>query len=238
MNESPYSPPQASAQTVRFNYYCTACGAKRKGADRCPSCGALSDERRFAGVYRVGAGGIGYSDKTDDPSFVAYRKKLRVLSLPISLGIALLIFVILLATGVKIGPAAFFGGVLFIVFFIPLLLYARKKKSWEGTVESKGYFRALGSRRGNDYYYIRFTTVDGKKKKQKLRTHSDLYDYLNEGDRVRYVGEIGRQFAYEKYDKSKDANITCACCGFYQDPRSAYCSTCGALLLKGNPIAQ
>ena len=235
MNEPTPTNFQTAPQANRFDYYCTACGKKRKGSERCPACGALKDEQRYRGIVRVGAGGIGYSDKTDDPTFTQSKKKLRILSLPISLGIGLLIFVILLATGVKPGPAAFFGGVMFLVFFIPLLLYGRKKKSWEGEVVDKNYVHVTGNA-SRSYHVIKFVTVDGKKTKQILRTSSDLYDYLMPGDRVRYVGEIGRDFAYEKYDKSKDANITCANCGCYQDPRGTYCSTCGCLLLKGNPV--
>ena len=241
MSESTYPSPQTEThdtpQPIRFDYYCTACGKKRKGAERCPVCGALKDELRFKGISRVGAAGIGYSDKIDDPTFSSYKKGIRRLALPISLGIGLLIFVILLITGAKLGPSAIFGGVFFVIFFIPLICYGRKKKSWEGTVVDKKHYPPLRRHHTADYY-IRFKTADETIKKQKYFSHTDVFDYLNEGDRVRFVGEIGREFAYEKYDKSKDSSITCAACGFYQDPRSTYCSACGCLLLKGKPVSE
>lgn len=218
--------------TIRYDYYCTACGAKRNGEDRCPACGALKDELRFKGIERVGAAGIGWSDKIGDPSFTANRKKIRLIALPVSLGLALLIFFILLITGVNAATAGVFGAMLFLMFFIPLMLYARKRKSWEGTVLDKRYVSTAGHR-GDSYHLVEFKTDDGLKKKQKFRTTSDVYNCLEPGDRVRYIGEIGMDFAYEKYDKSSDSNITCAACGNYQDPRSTYCSVCGCILLKG-----
>ena len=63
--------------------------------------------------------------------------------------------------------------------------------------------------------------------------HEFCLDYLTEGDRVRFLGNLGSPYAYEKYDKSNDIEIPCVSCGAKMDPRYDYCTACGSILLKG-----
>ena len=114
----------------------------------------------------------------------------------------------------------------------------RKKKDWEGIVESKKSY--IEERRGssNDdtagythVYKLVFRTADGKKKTLRDQNNSRRFDYFREGDRLRYIGSLGY---YEKYDKSQDPIIPCAGCSSERDARENYCGRCGCIMLKGD----
>lgn len=216
--------------------YCASCGKKHdKGVQACPSCGARTDGRQYDGVYRIGAGGIGYSHKTDDPIFTSNRKKFRKVTLILVPCIVLFIVLLLIVVKVKPAVALIVGAILLIITMPFVLLSFRKKSSWEGTVTQKKCSPWSREKR-QETYKIYFETEDGKRKVQKWNLHPQIYDWLEVGDRVRYDGEIGGNYAFEKYDKSKDDSIACVSCGYLQDARQKYCTACGSPLLKGNPI--
>ena len=213
--------------------YCSNCGAKLKGADLvCPSCAKVRGDAQYEGIPRIGAARKGYSDITDDESFSAYRKntiKILAIALPV---IALIVVVVLVITGLSPVVAVVTGIILLLVMLIIAVVTMRKKPSWEGTVLKKTYTRIRRKGADTHKYEIRFRTDDGKNKKQVWRSHSDVYNYLQENDKVRYLGNIGGMNAYEKYDKSGDEFIPCVCCGKMADTRYTYCTMCGARLLK------
>lgn len=216
------------------NIYCSHCGAKLTSKDgHCSSCGKFVGEAQYAGIPRIGAGGKGYSEITEHESFVKAGKATRrgvMIILPI---IAVVIIVVLIFMGTPPIGAVIAGIATYVLMLIIALINMRKKKSWEGTVEKKLHtkYRRKGADR-NDYTIV-FKTDDGKKKKQVWYAASPVWGYLHEGDRVRYLGNIGGANAYEKFDKSADESIPCVCCGQLMDPRYTYCTICGALLLKG-----
>lgn len=224
------------AASRRVHKYCSNCGARIKDTQGlCPSCGKpLEEELLYENTEQVGAGGVGYSDITDHESFKAYKKFTRnvlLIAFPI---ITAIVIIALIVMGTSPGAAIFAGIFTFILMFIISLIVGRKKPSWEGTVVKKNYYRVRRKGRANDdVYAIVFKTDAGKKKKQKWSTYSAMYDYLAEGDRVRFLGNLGSQYAYEKYDKSNDIEIPCVSCGAMMDPRYKYCTTCGSILLKG-----
>ena len=153
---------------------------------------------------------------------------------------AVLVLVILLVFKASIIVSAAVGGVLFLAVAIPVLIASRKKKSWEGVVEEKKKLGAMSreyQHHATYKYRIVFRTNDGRR---KVWTDDHLYvrvyDYLQEGDRVRYIGEVGTKCAFEKYDKSGDEELMCVSCAALNDPRGAYCAVCGAPLMKGNPV--
>ena len=216
--------------------YCSKCGANIKGAQGiCPSCGnTLSDELLYENIEQVGAGGIGYSDITDHESFKAYKKytkKVQMIGLRL---VAAFLIVVLIVTGIGPVAAVLTGIVIYILMLIIALLSGRKKPSWEGTVEKKRYHRRRNKNDSDkDIYTVVFRTDSGKKKSQDWTNNSVIYDYLTEGDRVRFLGNLGSPYAYEKYDKSNEFEIPCVSCGAKMDPRYDYCTTCGSILLKG-----
>lgn len=221
---------------VYIGRYCAACGKKHeKDALSCPYCGARTDGEQYNGMTRTGAGGVGYSHKTGDPVFAQNRRKYKKYTLIISPCIAVLIALILILPGVNPVIACCVGLIILLIILPFALLSFRTKKSWEGTVTKKKHIPWRREKR-SESYKIWFVTEDGKRRVQKWNVHTGMYDYLNEGDRVRYDGDIGGSFAYEKYDKSKDDNIACVSCGYLQDARQTCCTACGSPLMKGNPI--
>ena len=223
------------------NRYCAACGTKmEKNNDRCPSCKALGGNVDIQGLPEVGAGGVGYAKDLSDPGFHKLKGKTRIITLVFIFALSVILAVVLLILKVSPIMAAAVAGALFVVIAVPYLLSTRRKKSWEGTVEEKNILSAM-SRYDNlntrHKYRIIFKTTDGKR---KVWTDDHLYarvfGYLNEGDRVRYIGQIGTKCAFEKYDKSADIEIMCVSCCALNDARQKYCVTCGCLLPKGQPV--
>ena len=221
--------------SIRKNY-CSNCGAKvGKDAEICPSCGKPLDDRVLYGdIDRIGAGGVGYSEITEHESFKAYKKftgKIWAVSIPV---LTLIVIIASMITGAGLTVGLLAGVVVFIIMLIVGLMVGRKKPVWEGTVIRKSYHRTHRDNKADEVTYtIFFRTDSGKKKSQVWRSHSSIYDYLQEGDRVRFLGNLGSQNAFEKYDKSGDEKIPCAACGTMMDPRYDYCTVCGCILLKG-----
>ena len=235
----------------RFGYgdfFCTFCGEGiEKGAQICPRCGRPYGNEKYGAEDPHGAGGIGWSDQAGNPCFKKNNKKNLVASLIFMVIVCVIIYVVLIATGQidPIGGLPIFGGVLAVlaVFWtIGLIASLSTKKDWEGFVESKDQRVKEYTRTNEDgirrqiVYKIRFRTLDGKKKTFTTYDSPAWYDYLHEGDRVRYHGK--NMSYYEKYDKSNDTVIPCASCGKHRDARETYCGQCGAILLKGQPIVR
>ncbi len=226
----------ANESKLYIGRYCSACGKRHeKGAASCPFCGVQIGAERFAGVNRTGAAGIGYSSRTHDPVFAVKKRKYRKYVLIFVPAFSVLLALILIIAGVNPGLSALIGLILTAIILPFSLLSFRQKSSWEGTVVGKKR-TSYGDHRRRHKYIIRFETKDGRRKSQKWGVYPPLFDYLSEGDRVRYDGEIGGAYAFEKYDKSRDDAVPCVSCGYLQDARQAYCTACGCPLMKGNPI--
>jgi len=115
-------------------------------------------------------------------------------------------------------------------------------KTWDGEVidkkitERRNRNDAAPTGYDTDYYHIIvFRLTNGRKKKmrRKLRTNAlnawDMMIYLNIGDKVRYHGKLDY---YEKYDKSRDAEVPCANCHKYVDIRLENCQHCQVPVVK------
>lgn len=225
--------------------YCTFCGeGMEKKADVCPRCGRPYGDEKFDGIELLGAGGIGWSQQADHPCFKRREKKNIFGMIIVMMIISLIIFAAIYFTSdmefSEVLPV--FGGVMAIewTFWIIWLIgqYGRRK-DWEGVVERKESYRQQYTRKDNEgyrytetrmVYKVHFRKSNGKKKTLTSIDHFEWYDYLSEGDRVRYHGK--NMNYYEKYDKSRDKFIPCASCGSSRDPRETYCGKCGCVLLK------
>lgn len=219
------------------NLYCVFCGDRlERKTDQCQKCGKPIGDSKFDGIIRAGAGGIGYSDKTNDPSFKKYKSKNTKVGAVILFIISIIIAAVLLFQ--KISPllVAAVLAVIWIFDIIWFMISRIPKKDWEGTVEKKREYQRVVHHSGeNDYdtyenvYEMKFRTDNGKKKKLKDLRNRERYDYINIGDRVRFIGRLKN---IEKYDKSRDANILCAGCNTLRDAREIYCGRCGCIILK------
>ena len=217
--------------------YCTFCGERlERKAENCKKCGRVISEQKYGDTVAMGAGGVGYSDKTDDATFKAFKSKNKKAGLVILLIISLIIAAVLAYQ--QADPVAI-GAVVVIIWIFDLIWFIVSgipKKDWEGTVEKKRTYEKAVKRSDDHYdyetvYEITFRTDKGRKKKLKDRRKSARYDYFNEGERVRFIGRLNN---YEKYDKSHDDVILCAGCNLLRDARETYCGKCGCIILKHN----
>lgn len=229
------------------NFFCWNCGEGiEKGGDYCPFCGAAyKADEKYGDLSALGAGGIGWSKKSNHPSFKKYKKNDRKYSLIWLVGISILVPSLLLLTGeIEFDSEGIMvmGGVIGVFWLTGLAFLFKKgknKASWDGVVEDKKILqktRRRKDREGRNYKesyteYIVYIRKNNKEIFELTREDSVKYDYFNPGDHVHYHGE-GELNYIEKYDKSLDTIIFCASCGDVMDIRDNYCQRCGAILLK------
>ena len=135
-----------------------------------------------------------------------------------------------------VGKALVIGLVISAVFLLAALISALRQKlekPFEGTVvEKKRTIRLGDSRqrggRSKIKCTIRFECEDGKRRKKEVPL--DVFNYLNEGERVRYLPQFPRP--YEKYDKRPDGEVMCMFCGRRNPLSEQNCSGCGNVLIK------
>lgn len=228
---------------------CPACGARiRDGSRFCEECGARLEGQAapqadaFCG-YAPGAPRLapGYCRRIDSDAVLAALKKQRRATGIVSV-IAILLPLIgfgvygTVSDAMELGQAMLVGVVISVVIAVTTLivsLHKRLGRSFEGTLTRKKHTRRL--RRNNDGYrqsrhdYILYITdTDGKK--HKKHTTPTIYHYLNEGDRLRYLPQFPLPF--EKYDKSRDAEIPCLFCGRMNPAANDSCSFCRNPMIK------
>ena len=148
----------------------------------------------------------------------------------------------------------------FLAFFLYSRFKARPANDYEGTVVEKSVkkewmkshfdaYQGNGSRRdrerwerqkAQEYHQVGvlvIRTTDGKQKTireqldGKLPIQASVFDYLENGDRVRYHASLPG-FPYERYDKAGKDYLYCPICQKKNDLISDRCSKCHAPLLK------
>lgn len=132
-----------------------------------------------------------------------------------------------------IGGAVVSGIILLINFLIGMSHSA--KNSYEAVVIDKKYeydHKTNDSTTNQCVYKTIVRTTDGHKKVIQETSHipRSAYEYLSVGDRFRYHPQLA--YPYEKYDKSKDGFVYCACCMTKNDLSGDRCQKCGVPLLK------
>ena len=224
---------------------CPYCGAVvRDGSKFCESCGSkleLRQEDDFDYEYRSTGLAPGYSRKLDSPEVLQALKKQKRAT-----AIFGLILIVLPPLGFVIystvtgsdspGSALFHGLVISAVFAVSFLIAALNKKlqkPFEGTLEDKKHVynmasseRRNGQSRNRYFLYI----TDEKGKRRRKQTTVTFYNYLNVGDRVRYLPQFPQPF--EKYDKSRDPEIPCLFCGKMNPVQNDNCSSCRNPMIK------
>ena len=225
--------------------FCPACGQKvEEGVKFCPNCGnALSLET----VSRTPQSYVytpnytpGFSTRINDPEIMAALKKNRMISriLLLILSPVPIIGAAIYALVTKemefgqalINGAAISGIILIINLFIGMSHSA--KNAYEAVViDKKSEYRASDSS-DSDVYKTIVRTSNGHKKviKETSNLPRSAYEYLCVGDRFRYHPQLA--FPYEKYDKSKDGFVYCACCSAKNELSDDRCKKCGVPLLK------
>ena len=244
------------------NKFCTECGQRLdEGVKFCPNCGkAVSAEvagkepqnntytpndsqnqtpdypPNYTPNYTPG-----FSTRIHDPQIKAALRKNRrasriflLISMPIPVIVAC---IYALVTGeMELGQAFVSGAAVSgIILVINLLigLSNRAERSYEAVVIDKreGYTSGSDEDRRTVYKTI-VRTTDGHKKVIQETSHMprSAYEYLAVGDRFRYHPQLA--FPFEKFDKSKDGFVYCACCMTKNELSEDRCQKCGVPLLK------
>ncbi|MBP7222825.1 MAG: hypothetical protein KBA50_06200 [Sedimentibacter sp.] len=231
------------------SFFCWNCGKGiERGEKNCPHCGSIySGDNRYGNVSALGAGGTGWSNNTTHPCFKQYFKNNRNYGLIWLIGISILVPAVLVLTDeIEFNTEGIMviGGVL-AVFWITGLIFLFKnrgdKTAWDGIVEDKKIFqknRRKKSPEGKKYEesYTEYIVYIRRQNKEIIELKEEdraKYDYFNIGDYVHYHGDKWLHYI-EKYDKSLDTTIFCACCGNISDIRDNYCERCGCILLKAD----
>ena len=244
------------------NKFCTECGQRLgEGVKFCPNCGkAVSAEAAGKGPQNntytpndsqnhtpycppnyLPKYTPGFSTRIHDPEIKAALRKNRrssriflLIFLPVPVIVAC---IYALVTGEMELGQAFAGGaaVSGIILVINLLigLSNSAERSYEAVVIDKR--EEYTSRSDEDRTLVYKTivrTTDGHKKVIEDTSHMprSAYEYLCVGDRFRYHPQLA--YPYEKYDKSKDGFVYCACCAKKNELSEDRCQKCGVPLLK------
>ncbi len=233
------------------NFFCSNCGERiEKGKMKCPDCGSwYSEKKKYGGSSALGAGGIGWSDKTNDSRFAKYDRNYRKYSFIWVGGLSIIIPVIMLATGdisldkEGITVLAVIIGVLWLFCLVFLFFSGRSKPDWDGRVEDKRIdqrtrrVKVADGYRNESYteHMVVFRLTDGSIKEKSFKEDLTRFDYFTIGDYVHFHGNKHIS-AIEKYDKAKDEILFCVKCQQVNDARNNFCPRCGCPLLKGQPI--
>ncbi|MCR5042357.1 MAG: hypothetical protein K6C36_09720 [Clostridia bacterium] len=186
-----------------------------------------------------GAGTVGFSDLVDSEEVRKALKKNDRISSIVLIVFDILPFVCMLIYGavspkIEIGMAAAYG-LVFSVFFgiITVIVTVRRKlaKSFTGTVSDKKIAHSMsgsGTGRARTKCVIRVQCDDGKTRKKSV--NMSVYDYLEIGEKVRYLPRFPQPF--EKYDKTVDGNVLCMFCSRRNPLTETVCSHCRKPLIK------
>jgi hypothetical protein len=231
------------------NFFCWNCGKRIENKKKiCLYCGSkYSGQDRYGNASALGAGGIGWSNNTSHPCFKEYFKNNRKYGLIWLIGISIIVPAALILTGeIKIDTEGIMviGGVIAVFWIIGLIFLFKNRKnipSWDGIVEDKKIFQKIRSRKdsvGKNYKesyteYIVYIRRENGEIFELSNEDSAQYDYFRKGDYVHYHGDKILNYI-EKYDKSFDTTVFCACCGDISDIRDNYCERCGCILLKAD----
>lgn len=237
--------------TYDKTFFCSRCGQRLETRKKtCQSCGfGFGTADPYKGQPALGAGGIGWSQRVNDPLFANYQKNSRRYMVIFATMLAVVVPVIMLATGdlqwdeegkMVMGVI---GGMYFLLAIIMCRNTMRKGREWLGVVEDKKCFQrekwgsrdSKGRRQKVRYseYVVYVRLREGKLHELKYNDHT-LYDYYSIGDHLHCHRKKNLR-AVEKYDKSRDAILFCGACGRICDARADYCAACGCPLLKGQP---
>ena len=229
------------------NKFCTGCGQRlEEGVKFCPNCGKAPQNNTYTpNVAQNNTSNYtpGFSTRIHDPEITAALKKNRksgsiflLFFLPVPI-IGACIYA-LVTKEMEIGQAIIGGAVISGIILL-INLFSRMsqsaKHSYEAVVIDKKYEydHNTNDSTADEYVYKTIVrTTDGRKKviRETSSIPRSAYGYLCVGDRFRYHPQLA--YPYEKYDKSKDGFVYCACCMAKNDLYGDRCQKCGVPLLK------
>ncbi len=218
--------------------YCQKCGANvPDDASVCSACG----EPQW-GNTNADSEGKGFSQLIEsEPVQLALKKQKRAVYIAYVVLILLPIVGFLLygafSASMDVGRALLIGLVISAIIALTVLGTLLKKKLTKPFVgevaDKKTTLRLSGSRhhsaRPRKKYLIWFGCEDGKRRKKVVSLAA--YNYLQPGDKVRYLPQFHQPF--EKYDKSnEEGTVLCMFCGRSDKIENDTCSFCRNPLIK------
>ena len=230
--------------------FCPQCGASLKDGSRfCENCGArlsaapAQQTTRNEYVFEDAGASLapGYSRMIDSPKVRQALEKQRgaakkygaVLCVLPLLGFLIYSFI---SQKMSTSEGLLYGVIVSAIFAVTMLISSAKQKKakpFEGNVADKRHERRVshdadGDRTTHDSYFVWVDGTDGKRHKKEVTP--TMFNYLQVGDRVRYLPEFPQPF--EKYDKSRDAEIPCMICGHMNAVANDTCRFCKNPLIK------
>ena len=207
---------QCGAPLIEQAKFCTVCGTEIQVAplaanqivpQAAPHAAPQATARRPAAVpypqTAMKTGGIGYSNRINDPAFARYIKQSNR-------------FAAGLTKFLHKKSTTWDGKVV-------------DKK----VANKRRRERINSAAAAHDVAYTEYTVVieDQRGKKHNLisENNSTSYDYFQVGDQVRHHAGLN---TYEKYDKSRDRTIPCNACGTLNFVENENCSRCKCPLLS------
>ena len=240
------------------NKFCTECGQRlEEGVKFCPNCGKVvpaeaNGQEPQNNTYTMNDSRNhtpdcppnytpGFSNRIHDPEMKAAVKKNRRASrifLLIFMSVPVIVAVIYaLVTGeMELGQAIIGGavvsGIILLINFLTGMSHSAKNAYEAVVIDKKFEYTKTEHDTYNHVYKTIVRTTDGHKKVIQETSHMprSAYEYLSVGDRFRYHPQLA--YPYEKYDKSKDGFVYCACCMTKNDLSGDRCQKCGVPLLK------
>ena len=236
------------------NKFCTECGQRlEEGVKFCPNCGnavpaeAAGKEPQnntYTPNYTQNNTPNytpGFSNRIHDPEINAALRRTRSISrvfLLISIPIPVVVASIyaLVTKEMELGKAIIGGavvsGIILLINFLTGMSHSAKHSYEAVVIDKKNEYTTRSDEDRSLVYKTIVRTTDGRKKVIQETSHipSSAYEYLCVGDRFRYHPQLA--YPYEKYDKSKDGFVYCACCMTKNDLSGDRCVKCGVPLLK------
>lgn len=240
------------------NKFCTECGQRlEEGVKFCPNCGKVvpaeaNGQEPQNNTYTMNDSRNhtpdcppnytpGFSNRIHDPEMKAAVKKNRRASrifLLIFMPVPVIVAAIYaLVTGeMELGQAIIGGavvsGIILLINFLTGMSHSAKNAYEAVVIDKKFEYTKTEHDTYNHVYKTIVRTTDGHKKVIQETSHMprSAYEYLSVGDRFRYHPQLA--YPYEKYDKSKDGFVYCACCMTKNDLSGDRCQKCGVPLLK------
>ena len=190
-----------------------------------------------AGARFAGNPYTGFSGMVDtEPVQAALKKQKsreRIISFVYTL-IPLIGFLIYgaVSSSMEIGSAFTYGLFLTVIFAV-IMLYVFLRRAlarpFEGTVSDlQRKFHSGSKGRSRSKYLVYVDCGDGKRRKKEVNL--SVFEYLKNGDRVRYLPKFNQPF--EKYKTAADTETICMFCGRKQSLSNDSCEFCHSPLIK------